>query len=238
VKYAPKEGPQEYVWATSWGVTTRMIGALIMTHSDDKGLKLPPKLAPIHVVIVPIYRNEEQYESVIKKANQLADEMKESGIRVKVDSDDTKKPGWKFAEYELKGVPVRLAIGPRDLENNQVELARRDTGEKTSVSMDGLSPYISELLQEIQHSLYAEAKNFREKSTQKVDDYDEFKRVLDEEPGFILAHWDGTAETEEKIKQDTKASIRCIPLDSELEPGKCILTGKPSKQRVIFARAY
>jgi prolyl-tRNA synthetase len=238
VKYATKEGSQEHVWATSWGVTTRMIGALIMTHSDDKGLKLPPKLAPIHVVIVPIYRNEEQFDSVMAKANELAAEMKKAGIIVKVDSDDSKKPGWKFAEYELKGVPVRLAIGPRDLENNQVEMARRDTGEKASVSMDGLADHITKVLDEIQVSLLQQAKDFRKASTHRVDDYEEFKRVLDDGGGFILAHWDGTPETEERIKQETKASIRCIPLDGEKEEGKCILTGKPSEQRVIFARAY
>lgn len=237
VKYATKEGVQDYVWATSWGVTTRMIGALIMTHSDDLGLKLPPKLAPIHVVIVPIYRSEEQFDLVIGKANELAAQMRKAGITVKVDDDDTKKPGWKFAEYELKGVPVRLAIGPRDIENNEVEMARRDTGEKASVAMDGLTDHISKVLDEIQENLYNQALDFRTQTTHHVDDYDAFKAALDE-GGFVYAHWDGTAETEDRIKQETKASIRCIPMDAEQEDGKCILTGNPSKQRVIFARAY
>ncbi|NNE55321.1 MAG: proline--tRNA ligase, partial [Flavobacteriales bacterium] len=223
---------------TSWGVTTRLIGALIMTHSDDKGLKLPPKLAPIQVVIVPIYRNEEQFEAVVSKAKEIAAGLKAEGISVKVDDDDTKKPGWKFAEYELKGVPVRLAIGPRDLENNQVELARRDLGTKETIAMDAVVARCSELMVEMQDGMLASARAFRDENIREVETYDEFVKVLDEQGGFISAHWDGTEETEDKVKDETKATIRCIPLEGDKTPGKCMVTGKPSERRVIFARAY
>ncbi|HEX4888159.1 MAG TPA: proline--tRNA ligase [Luteibaculaceae bacterium] len=237
VKFANKQGQQEYVWATSWGVSTRLMGALIMTHSDDKGLVLPPKLAPLQVVIVPIYKSMEQLDQIVTKAKEIASDLKKRGISVKIDDDDTKKPGWKFAEYELKGVPVRLGIGPRDLENNQVELARRDTGTKEQVSMFDLGAQIETLLDEIQHSLFEKAKAFRSAKTHVVNDFESFKAALDE-GGFVSAHWDGTAETEDKIKELTKATIRCIPLDNRPEEGKCVLTGQPSKERVLFARAY
>jgi prolyl-tRNA synthetase len=238
VTFATKEGKNEFVWATSWGVSTRLMGALIMTHSDDRGLRLPPKLAPIQVVIVPIYRGEEEFTLVIEKAEEIAISLKALGISVKVDKDDTRKPGWKFAEYELKGVPVRLALGPRDLTNNSIELARRDTGEKSVVDMVGLDQHISTLLVEMQDSMYNQALDFRSSMMTKVDSYEEFKQVLDNKGGFILAHWDGTAETEEKVKNDTKATIRCIPFDGDVESGVCMVTGEPSTQRVIFARAY
>lgn len=238
VKFADKDGKQEYVWATSWGVSTRLMGALIMTHSDDNGLVLPPNLAPIHTVIVPIYKSDEEYTAVCDKAHEIARELKGYGVTVKVDDDDKRKPGWKFAEYELKGVPVRLAIGPRDLENDSVELARRDLLTKEVVSVSGIGKRISDLLKEIQISLYTKAADFRKDRIQKVDDYETFKKVLDNEGGFILAHWDGTAETEDLIKEETKATIRCIPLDNDSEEGTCIRTGNPSKGRVYFARAY
>ncbi|MGQ1889845.1 proline--tRNA ligase [Thermophagus sp. OGC60D27] len=238
VKYQNKEGKEEYVWATSWGVSTRLMGALIMSHSDDHGLVLPPKLAPIQVVIVPIYRKEEELKQIVEQADKIAAGLKQLGISVKVDDDDKHKPGWKFAQYELQGVPVRLAIGPRDLQNGTVELARRDTLTKEVVPMDGVEKRISDLMEEIQSEIYQRALNFRSENTRKVDTYDEFKKVLDEKGGFILAHWDGTPETEEKIKQETKATIRCIPINNEQEAGKCIVTGKPSSQRVVFARAY
>lgn len=238
VKFADKDGKQEHVWATSWGVSTRLMGALIMTHSDDNGLVLPPNLAPVHVVIVPIYKSDEEYRAVCDKAHEIAGELKGYGVTVKVDDDDKRKPGWKFAEYELKGVPVRLAIGPRDLENDSVELARRDLLTKEVVSVSGIGKRISDLLKEIQTSLYNKAADFRKERIQKVDDYETFKKVLDNEGGFILAHWDGTAETEDLIKEETKATIRCIPLDNDSEEGICIRTGNPSKGRVYFARAY
>ncbi|MFO7873998.1 MAG: proline--tRNA ligase [Bacteroidales bacterium] len=239
VKFADKQGGLEYVWATSWGVSTRLVGALIMAHSDDHGLVLPPRLAPIQVVIVPIYKNDEQYEKVRSKAKEIKDRLRKQGVRVKLDDRDTHKPGWKFNEYEFKGVPVRLAIGPRDVENGTVELARRDTLSKEIVSMDELNQTIETLLVTIQDALYQRALSFREENTRKADSWDEFKRILDDKGGFILAHWDGTAETEQKIKDETRATIRCIPFeDGSEEKGSCIYSGKPSKRRVVFARAY
>lgn len=237
VKYTNKEGKQEYVWATSWGVSTRLMGALIMTHSDDNGLVLPPKLAPIQVVIVPIYKSQEQLDAINAKAEEIVSALKAKGISVKYDNADNKKPGWKFAEYELKGVPVRLALGARDLENGTIEVARRDTLSKETVSLDGIDNFVAELLDKIQDNIFQKALDYRKANTQKVDSYEEFKQKI-EEGGFILAHWDGTSETEEKIKQDTKATIRCIPLDAEEEEGFCMVTNKPSKRRVLFARAY
>ncbi len=238
VKFASKEGNEEYVWATSWGVSTRLMGALIMSHSDDNGLVLPPKLAPIQVVIVPIYKKEEQLASIVEKADEIAARLKKFGISVKVDDDDQHKPGWKFSQYELQGVPLRIAIGPRDMENGTVELARRDTLTKEVVSMEGIEQHVDDLLEEIQQSIYQRALDFREENTHTADSYEEFKQILDEKGGFVMAHWDGTAETEEKIKQETRATIRCITLDAPEEPGKCMVTGKPSKRRVVFARAY
>jgi prolyl-tRNA synthetase len=238
VKFLNKENKQEYVWATSWGVSTRLIGALIMTHSDDNGLVLPPQLAPIHVVIIPIYKNEEQLQTIIEKVNPLVEKLKAKGISVKFDTDDSKRSGWKFNEYEMKGVPVRVAIGPRDLENNQAEVARRDTLTKETVSFENIDNYIEQLLQDIQQNIYNKALKFREENTRKADTWEEFVDILDNQGGFVAAHWDGTPETEDLIKEKTKATIRCIPFDNPLEEGKCILTGKPSKQRVLFARAY
>ncbi len=238
VKYASKEGKEEFVWATSWGVSTRLMGALIMAHSDDNGLVLPPKLAPIQVVIVPIYKKEEQLKAISEKVDTIIEKLKAKGISVKFDDRDTHKPGWKFAEYELKGVPVRIAMGPRDLENGTVELARRDTLEKQSYQIEGIDSVIENLLKEIQQNIYKKAFDFRAMSTHEVDTFDEFKDVIENKGGFVVAHWDGTAETEEKIKQETKATIRCIPLDNEQIEGKCIYSGKPSKERVIFAKAY
>ncbi len=238
VKFASKEGKQEYVWATSWGVSTRLMGALIMTHSDDNGLVLPPKLAPDQVVIVPIYRNDEQFDAVSEVANQLQAKLRAAGIRVKFDNRDTHKPGWKFNEYELKGVPVRIAIGPKDVEKGTVELARRDTLTKEFVNQDEVVDTVSGLMTEIQNNLYVKAVDYRTEHTTKVDSYEEFKKVLKSKGGFIAAHWDGTTETEDRIKNDTKATIRCIPLDGEKEAGSCMITGKPSSQRVLFAKAY
>lgn len=238
VQFTSKEGKLEYVWATSWGVSTRLMGALVMAHSDDKGLVLPPKLAPIQVVIVPIYRKAEELEKVSEAANKIKDELQKLGVSVKFDDRDTQKPGWKFAEYELKGVPVRLALGPRDLENGTIELARRDTLTKESMAIEGISEKVVALLDEIQENIYQKALNFRAEHTTKVDDFEEFKKVLEEKGGFIEAHWDGTPETEDKIKEITKATIRCIALDAPEEEGKCVYTGKPSKQRVLFAKAY
>ena len=238
VKYLTKENKQEYVWATSWGVSTRLIGALVMAHSDDQGLVLPPRIAPLQVVIVPIYKGDEQRAALGAKADELMDQLKALGIRVKYDDNDNNRPGWKFAEYELKGVPVRVTLGARDMENGVVEIARRDTKEKSQVSFEGLAQLIQQLLADIQSNLYNRAKAFREEKTTNVDNWDEFVKTLDEKGGFIAAHWDGTGETEEAIKEKTKATIRCIPLDNEKETGKCILTGKPSAQRVLFARAY
>ncbi len=239
VKFTNKEGVQDLVWATSWGVTTRLIGALIMTHSDDQGLVLPPRLAPHQVVIVPIYKGEEQLNIVVEEAKKIEDELRSLGIRVKLDDRDTHKPGWKFAEYELKGVPTRIAIGARDIEHNTVELARRDTGIKETVSRDGLAEHIRELLDEIQTNLYKKALDHRTEHTTVVDSFDEFKEVLNDKGGFVLAHWDGTVETEKKIKELTKATLRLIPKEEQyLVNGKCIVTGKPSKQLVVFAKAY
>lgn len=238
VKFLNKDNKQEYVWATSWGVSTRLIGALIMTHSDDNGLVLPPQLAPIHVVIIPIYKNDEQLQTIIEKVNPLVEKLKAKGISVKFDTDDSKRSGWKFNEYEMKGVPVRIAIGPRDLENNQAEVARRDTLTKETVSFENIDNYIEQLLQDIQQNIYDKALKFREENTRKADTWEEFVDILDNQGGFVAAHWDGTPETEDLIKEKTKATIRCIPFDNPLEEGKCILTGKPSKQRVLFARAY
>ncbi len=238
VKFATKEGGLEYVWATSWGVSTRLMGALIMTHSDDNGLVLPPNLAPIQVVIVPIYRSDEQLEQISEAANKLVKELREVGVSVKFDDNDNQKPGWKFAQYELQGVPVRLAIGPKDLEKGTVELARRDTLTKEFVKNDEVVGKIKALMTEIQESLYTKAKNYRDSHITEVDDFDDFKKVLKEKAGFISAHWDGTPETENKIKELTKATIRCIPFDRKEEAGECVLTGKPSEGRVLFAKAY
>jgi len=237
VKFATKEGKEEFVWGTSWGVSTRLMGALIMAHSDDDGLIIPPKLAPIQVAIVPIYKGEEQLAKVTETANVLMKGLRDFSIQVKFDKRDTHKPGWKFAEYELKGVPVRVAIGPKDLENGTVEIARRDTKEKTTVKIEEAVEKIRLLMKEIQDSIYQKALDFRKNNTHYVDTYEEFKSILEEKSGFIYAHWDGSVETEEKIKEETKATIRCIPFD-ESEPGKCMVTGKPSKQRVVFAKAY
>ncbi len=238
VQFLNKENKQEYVWATSWGMTTRLIGALIMVHSDDQGLVLPPKIAPVQVVIVPIYKGEESKAQVDAKANEIIAQLKAAGIRVKYDNSDNSRPGWKFAEYELKGVPVRIAMGLRDIENKVVEVARRDTKEKNSVSMDGLTDHIVKLLTDIQQNMYNKALTFRNENIRNADNWDDFVKLLDEKCGFIAAHWDGTTETEEKIKEQTKATIRCIPLNNKQEAGKCVLTGKPSTQRVLFARAY
>jgi prolyl-tRNA synthetase len=238
VKFQSKEGKLEHVWATSWGVSTRLIGALIMAHSDDEGLVLPPSLAPIQVVIVPIYRSDEERQKVEEAAEQIKLKLEDLDLSVKFDNRDTYKPGYKFAEWELKGVPVRIAIGPRDIENGTVELARRDTKEKSVTSIDGIDLHIKNLLNEIQIAIYERAKLFRDQSIHAVNSWDEFKEVLETKGGFISAHWDGTGETEEKIKELTKATIRCIPLDNIEEEGKCVLTGNPSKQRVLFAKAY
>lgn len=238
VKFTSKEGQLDYVWASSWGVSTRLMGALIMTHSDDKGLRLPPKLAPIHVVIVPIYKGIEQMTVIEERMKPLMSELKSKGIVVKFDNDDTKRSGWKFAEYELKGVPLRIAIGPRDLENNALEIARRDTGEKQSISIESAAQVIPELLEQIQQNLYQEALTYRDSHITEVNSYDEFKSLLDSKGGFFSAHWDGTSETEELIKTETKATIRCIPFDGPTEPGTCMVTGKPSERRVLFAKAY
>jgi prolyl-tRNA synthetase len=238
VKFTSKEGKLEHVWATSWGVSTRLMGALIMSHSDDSGLVLPPKLAPIQVVIIPIYKGEEDLKKISTFVDELTPKLKGFGISVKYDHRDSQRPGFKFAEYELKGVPIRLAIGGRDMENGTVELARRDTKEKFTVPQEGLDIYIAQLLQEIQENIYNKALQFREEHISSADSYDEFKTLLDEKTGFIAAHWDGTAETEKRIKEETKATIRCIPLNNKQEDGVCMVTGKPSTQRVLFARAY
>lgn len=238
VKYTNREGKQEYVWATSWGVSTRLMGALIMSHSDNDGLVLPPRLAPIQVVIVPIFKNDQQLLAINDKVAELKKSLEKRGISVKYDNRDTYKPGWKFAEYELKGVPVRIAIGPRDLENGTVEVARRDTKEKAVYQMTDLHLKIENLLEQIQDNIYRKALDSREEKTSRADTWEEFVDLLDNKGGFIYAHWDGSTETEEKIKELTKATIRCIPMDNPVEEGQCILTGKPSGQRVLFARAY
>ncbi|HZL76685.1 MAG TPA: proline--tRNA ligase [Bacteroidales bacterium] len=238
VQFTDKTGKLDYVWATSWGLSTRMIGALIMAHSDNNGLVLPPRLAPIQVVIVPIYKNPEQLETISAVARKIKSALEVRGISVKYDDRDTNKPGWKFAHYELKGVPVRIAIGPRDIENGTVEVARRDTLEKETIPMDGIESHISGLLEAIQKNIYFKALEFRKANTFYADNGDDFVNILDNQGGFILAHWDGTSETEEKIKEETKATIRCIPFDSPDEDGKCVFSGKPSKRRVLFARSY
>lgn len=237
VKFINNENKLDYVWATSWGVSTRLMGALIMTHSDDNGLVLPPKLAPIQVVIVPIYRSQEQLDTINAKVAPIVEKLKKQGISVKYDNADNKRPGFKFADYELKGVPVRLVLGARDIENGTIEVMRRDTLEKETVTIEGIEGYVEKLLDDIQNNIYTKALNHRLEMTTKVDTWEDFKTQI-EKGGFILAHWDGTTETEEKIKEETKATIRCIPLDGEEEEGKCIYTGKPSKRRVIFARNY
>ncbi len=238
VQFLNKENKQEYVWATSWGVSTRLIGALIMAHSDDQGLIMPPRIAPLQVVIVPIYKGEESKPVIDGKVADIVKELKALGISVKYDNNDHARPGWKFAEYELKGVPVRVARGLRDIENNVVELARRDTKEKKTVAIDGLGIYIKELLEEIQQNIFNRALAFRDENIREANSWEEFVKLLDEKGGFIAAHWDGTGETEDKIKEQTKATIRCIPLNNKQEDGHCILSGKPSTQRVLFARAY
>lgn len=237
VKFINKNNELEYVWATSWGVSTRLMGALIMTHSDDNGLVLPPHLAPIQVVIIPIYKSLEQLSGINEKVAPIIERLKAKGISVKYDNADNKRPGFKFADYELKGVPVRLALGARDIENGTIEVMRRDTLEKASVSIENIEDYVANLLEEIQNNIFAKALKFREEKTTTVETYEEFKEKI-EEGGFILAHWDGTSETEEKIKEETKATIRCIPLEGDKTPGKCMVTGRPSAQRVIFARNY
>jgi len=238
VRFLNKENQLEYVWATSWGVSTRLMGALVMAHSDDNGLVIPPRLAPLQVVIVPIYKQAEQLSAINEVAYKLLDELKAKGIRAKYDNDDNQKPGWKFNEYEFKGVPVRLAIGPRDLEAGTIEVARRDTLEKDSLQRTDLANKVAHLLEQIQDNLYQKALRFRDENTHYADTWEEFNQILDEKGGFVYAHWDGTAETEQQIKEETKATIRLIPIDGKQEQGKCILTGKPSTQRVVFARAY
>ncbi len=237
VQFINKNNELEYVWATSWGVSTRLMGALIMTHSDDNGLVLPPKLAPIQVVIIPIYKNEEQLQTIDVKAEEIASKLRAMGISVKYDNADNKRPGFKFADYELKGVPVRLVMGSRDLENGTIEIMRRDTLEKETVAIDNIEEVVKNLLDEIQENIFRKALKFREEHTTMVDTYEEFKEKI-EEGGFILAHWDGTPETEELIKEETKATIRCIPFDGDTTPGVCMVTGKPSARRVLFARSY
>jgi len=238
VKFSDKNNTLDYVWATSWGVSTRLIGGLVMTHSDDEGLVLPPRIAPVQVVIVPIFKGEEQKALLDEKVHAMVASFKAAGIRVKYDDSDNQRPGWKFAEYELKGVPVRIAVGPRDLENNQVEIARRDTKEKTTVSMEGITETVSQLLLDIQSNLFERAKKYRDEHITKVDSWEDFISILDTKAGFVSAHWDGTSATEDKIKEMTKATIRCIPLNNVQEAGICILSGQPSTQRVLFARAY
>jgi prolyl-tRNA synthetase len=238
VQFLSKENKQEYVWATSWGVSTRLIGALIMAHSDDNGLVMPPKIAPLQVVIVPIYKGEESKAMIDGKVATIEKELRALGISVKYDNSDNARPGWKFAEYELKGVPVRIALGMRDLENNVVEIARRDTGVKATVSMDGLASQVNQLLEEIQQQMYQKALQFRNDHITEANTWDEFTNLIDNKGGFIAAHWDGTGATEDRIKELTKATIRCIPLNNKQEEGKCILSGAPSSQRVLFAKAY
>jgi prolyl-tRNA synthetase len=238
VKFADKEGKLDHVWATSWGVSTRLMGALIMTHSDDEGLVLPPKLAPIQVVIIPIYKNDEEFALVEAKSLEIKQNLLKLGISVKFDDDDNRRPGWKFAEYEMKGVPVRLTIGARDLAENKGEIARRDTKEKNTLSLDNIETYIQNLLEEIQENLFTRALQFRTENMHQVDTYDEFKTQIEEKGGFYLVHWDGTAETEAKIKAETQATFRCIPLDAPDEVGKCMVTGLPSKKRLVLAKAY
>ncbi|HET9486410.1 MAG TPA: proline--tRNA ligase [Chryseosolibacter sp.] len=238
VQFTSREGKLEHVWGTSWGVSTRLMGALIMAHSDDDGLILPPNLAPIHVVIVPIFKTEEEQNKISAKADEIASTLRQLGYAVKFDNRDTHKPGFKFAEWELKGVPIRIAIGPRDLDNGTLEIARRDTKEKKTIKIDAVNENIPALLAEIQQNIYDRAKKFRDEKTTEVNSYEELKKVLDEKGGFVSAHWDGTVETEIAVKEETKATIRCIPLDAKEESGKCVYSGKPSQRRVLFARAY
>ena len=238
VKFSDKENKLDYVWATSWGVSTRLIGGLVMAHSDDDGLIMPPRIAPLQVVIVPIFKGDEQKALIDAKAKDIIAQLKALGIRVKYDDNDNARPGWKFAQYEMQGVPVRIAIGARDIENNVAEVARRDNKTKSSLSLENLAGQIQDLLAEIQTNMFNKAKEFQQSHITRVDNWDEFIKVLDEKTGFVAAHWDGTAETEEKIKELSKATIRCIPLDNPQEEGKCILSGNPSTQRVLFARAY
>jgi prolyl-tRNA synthetase len=238
VKFADKQNKMEYVWATSWGVSTRLIGALVMAHSDDDGLILPPKIAPIQVVIVPVYKGEESKAIINGKATEIVNGLKAKGISVKFDQDDNSRPGWKFAQYELQGVPVRIALGLRDIENNQAEVARRDTKEKNTVALDNITDYVDTLLADIQVAMYEKAKSYRDAHITEVNTWDEFVSVLEGKGGFVSAHWDGTPEAEEQIKAKTKATIRCIPLNNKQEEGKCILTGNPSRERVLFAKAY
>lgn len=238
VQFTDNTGKLDYVWATSWGLSTRVIGALIMAHSDNHGLVLPPHLAPIQIVIIPIFKNQEQFEKVSTTANKLKADLELKGFSVKFDDRDNNTPGWKFADYELKGVPVRIAIGPRDIENSTVEIARRDTLKKETIPIGNTTGYVSDLLVDIQKNIYSKALEFRKKNTFYIDTWEDFVQTLDNQGGFILAHWDGTPETEEKIKEETKATIRCIPFDSPEEEGKCIYSGKPSKRRVLFARSY
>ncbi|WP_456378144.1 proline--tRNA ligase [Lutibacter sp.] len=238
VQFTSKEGKREYVWATSWGVSTRLMGALVMTHSDDLGLVLPPNLAPIQVVIIPIHRNEEQLDAISIKVNEIVKELRKKGVSVKFDKRTTYKPGWKFAQYELKGVPLRIAMGPRDLENGTLEIARRDTLEKKNISQDEVVSYVEKTLKEIQDNLFNKALDYRESHITEVNSFEEFKDVLENKRGFVSAHWDGTNATEDKIKELTKATIRCIPLNNKMEEGKCVFTGEKSAQRVLFAKAY
>jgi prolyl-tRNA synthetase len=238
VKYLTKENKLEYVWATSWGVSTRLVGALIMCHSDDNGLVLPPKLAPIQVAIVPIFKTQEQLSAISEKIRPLISQLNALGISVKYDDRDNNSPGWKFSEYEFKGVPVRLAVGPRDLENGTIEMARRDTLEKMVLPMDGICAVVNETLDAIQKNLFERALKFRGENSHMADNWDEFRDIISNKGGFVYAHWDGTAETEQKIKDETKATIRCIPLNNTKEQGKCIYSGKLSDQRVVFAVAY
>jgi prolyl-tRNA synthetase len=238
VKFSDKDGSLNHVWATSWGVSTRLMGALIMTHSDDNGLVLPPKLAPDQVVIVPIYRTEQEYADTVEKGQEIVQLLREKGVRVKLDARDTHKPGWKFNEYELKGVPIRIALGPKDLENKTIEVARRDTLSKELIPQAEAIDYIATLLDTIQENLFQKAMDMRVSLTHEAEDYEQFKSLLEEKGGFIWAHWDGTPETEEQIKAETKATIRCIPIEGPVAPGKCILTGKDSSRKVLFARAY
>jgi prolyl-tRNA synthetase len=238
VKFSDKDNKLDYVWATSWGVSTRLVGALVMAHSDDDGLVLPPRIAPIQVVIIPIYKGPEKKDSLVEKGKEICAELKASGIRAKFDDQDIARPGWKFAEYEMRGVPIRLAMGPRELEARQVELVRRDTKEKMNLSMEGLSGKLVQLLEDIQKQMYQKALSFRDEHITRVNSWEEFERLLEEKGGFLAAHWDGTRETEEAIKEKTKATIRCIPLNNPPEEGKCILSSRPSTQRVLFAKAY
>lgn len=238
VKFTDQTGKLDFVWATSWGVSTRLMGALIMAHSDDQGLVIPPKLAPTQVVIVPIYKGEEELKNISDKVSVIKKDLESRGIRVKFDDSDKNKPGWKFAEHELKGTPIRLAMGPRDLQNGTIELARRDTKTKESVSQEGLTQKVIDILDQMQKDLFSKAVEFRKAHTFSVDTYEEFKKLMDDDAGFVMAHWDGTEETEEKIKNETKATIRCIPLDSPIENGVCMVSGKPSTRRVLFAKAY